>query len=169
MTIAEQLEQLANIKKAIRGAIVAKGVEIPETAPFNLYAQAIYDIPQQAPKPKEWVTVLDSKSQDLSKYVNTNSNYFRTHTFTLKPLTQYQITTDMPKDTTLNKDVIFITDSTGKSHIALSSEPTLFTTSSDGNIYISIRPAIDPDVTKWNPNHNHFIDKTYGVIIKEEV
>lgn len=46
MTVAEKLGQLSQIKTDIRNAIVAKGVTLDESAPFNEYAPAIQTIEQ---------------------------------------------------------------------------------------------------------------------------
>jgi hypothetical protein len=69
ITIAEKLRDLLNTKEAIRQAIVAKGADLPKTAPFSQYAAKICGgkEPLPAPDPSRSAAnlTLEEKLQDL--------------------------------------------------------------------------------------------------------
>ena len=75
MSIQSEIDRLKNVKTAIKDAIVAKGVEVPEGTTFRQYAEKISEISSSSQNytysEEEWY--LEWYDQSISKEINLSS------------------------------------------------------------------------------------------------
>lgn len=107
--------------------------------------------------------LYDSSAEDSSigSGVPTLQSYFRTFEIKLSPDKFYVVQTNMPGN-------IYVSDADATRLYDLPVNVPVGTYGdSQGRVFVTVRPAIDPDGTTWNPNEDKLKDKTYYVKVRE--
>ena len=142
---------------------------VPYTLPYNNFG---YEVPKVLTKSITGVKypgksnneiVFDTTKEETSigAGVQTKEGYLRTFEIKLNVRESYVVQSNMPSNIYVsNADASRLYEMPAGVPIGTSSD-------SQGRVFITVRPEIDPDGTRWNPNEDRLKDKTYYVKVRK--
>ena len=142
---------------------------VPYTLPFNNFGYETPKVLTQSitgvryPNKSNNAIVFDTTNEltSIGAGVQTREGYYRTFEIKLNPGELYVVQTDMPSN-------VFVSnvDATRLYELPVGVPVGTFA-DSQGRVFISARPATDPDGATWNPNEDKLKDKTYYVKVRK--